>query len=138
MTKMRRDVLSKAQRSYCMSCVKSKNTKIEMVIRSALFKKGYRFRIHVSSLPGKPDIVFPSKKLCIQINGEFWHGKNFGKWKDKLNPYWKKKILKNIARDKKNYQKLRRQGWSVINIWEKNAYRDLEKELSKIIKKLNE
>lgn len=133
MPKKRTDVLTPQQRSFCMSRVKSKNTKVEILVRSSLFKEGYRFRKH-TSLPGKPDIVFPKKKLAVFIDGDFWHGRHFHKWSHKLKPFWYDKISKNITRDKKTKRKLQRHGWKVVRIWEKNVYKNIELELNKIKK----
>lgn len=133
----RKDRLTVAQRSYCMSQVKSKDTKIERLIRSGLFKKGYRFRKHVKSLPGSPDIVFPSKKIAVFIDGEFWHGKNHKKWLPGMKPYWIKKITGNIQRDRKNSRGLKKLGWIVIRIWEKEANKNLEKQISRLENLLN-
>src|SRR5258706_10390414 len=72
--KLMADVHTKAQRSYNMSRIRSKNTKPEMLVRSYLHKQGYRFRLHDKKLPGKPDIVLPKYKTVIFINGCFWHG----------------------------------------------------------------
>lgn len=131
MRKKSRDLMTPEQRSYCMSRVKSKNTRIEVIVRSELFKKGLRFRKHVKELPGTPDVVFPSKKVCLEIYGDFWHGRYLEK--RNLNPYWKDKIKRNIARDKRNTRKLKKLGWKVIKIWESDAYKDMDKELSKVI-----
>lgn len=130
----RKDVLTPKQRSYCMSQVKSKDTKIELIVRSALFAKGYRFRKHVSALPGKPDIVFVKQNVAVFIDGDFWHGKNFSEWSSKMSPFWKKKIEGNILRDKRNRRKLKALGWKVIRIWESNIKSSLSKEISKIEK----
>lgn len=134
----RKDVLTSKQRSYCMSQVKSKDTKIELIVRSALFAKGYRFRKHVSTLPGKPDIVFVKQNVVVFIDGDFWHGKNFHKWSNKMSPFWKRKIGDNILRDNKNRRKLRTLGWKVIRIWESNIHTSLSREISKIEKSLLE
>jgi len=101
-----------------MSCIRSKNTGIERFIEYRLHRKGYKFSTHDSSLPGKPDIVFSNHKVVIFIDGDFWHGWHFNKWRKKLNPYWKKKIAGNIKRDRANKRRLRYRGWVVIRIWE--------------------
>jgi DNA mismatch endonuclease (patch repair protein) len=136
-TEIRKDPLSSEQRSYCMSKVKSKNTKIEVRVRSDLFKLGYRFNKHSNELPGKPDIVFPSKNVAIFVDGDFWHGRNFYKWCGKLTPFWKNKIANNIKRDRRNFRQLRSQGWKVLRVWEKKYLEDPEKELFKIIALIN-
>lgn len=115
-----------------MSQIKSKDTKIEVLVRSALHRKGHRFKKHVKSLPGKPDVVFQKQKVAVFIDGDFWHGRLFKKWRGKLTPYWQRRIETNIARDKRNFRKLRRNGWTVVRIWEKATKKNLEKSLLKI------
>lgn len=131
--KKRKDVLTKKQRSYCMSRVRSKDTKVEVLMRSNLFKKGYRFRKHTKDLAGKPDIVFRSLKLAIFIDGDFWHGRNFANLQKQLSPFWKKKIEDNIKRDIKNFKSLRAMGWKVVRIWEKDYYKAPANELDKLV-----
>ena len=94
------DPLTVKQRSYCMSRVRGKNTKPEMLVRSALHKRGLRSRKHRKELPGRPDIVFTRAKICVFIDGDFWHGYDFEVWKQKLTPYWQKKIGDTIERDR--------------------------------------
>jgi len=126
------DNLSPQQRKHCMSRIKGKDTGIEKQIRSALHRQGYRFRKHISTLPGKPDIVFPRKKVAIFIDGDFWHGYRFSTWKDDLSPFWQAKILKTRLRDQRNFRKLRNDGWKVIRIWQHQIKRDLEACIDKI------
>jgi DNA mismatch endonuclease (patch repair protein) len=68
-------------------------------------------------LPGRPDIVFTRAKICIFIDGDFWHGYDFETWKDKLTPYWQKKIEGTVERDRRNFSTLRELGWRVIRVW---------------------
>lgn len=126
------DKLTPEQRSYCMSRVKSKDTSLEKVVRSALFNKGYRFRKHLKDLPGTPDIVFKSKKVVVFVDGDFWHGHNYEKWKHTLNDYWSNKIERNIARDIKNFKILQENGWTVIRIWEHEIKSDFNNVINKI------
>jgi len=112
------DNLTKAQRSYCMSRVKGKDTLLEQSVRSALHRRGYRFRKHVSSLPGKPDIVFPNGRIAVFIDGDFWHGWRYPQWRKKLTPWWQAKIEATRARDRRNRQRLRAMGWTVIRVWQ--------------------
>ena len=109
------------QRHHCMSHVKSKNTKPEMLVRQFLFAHGFRFRIHVSNLPGKPDIVLRKYKTVIFVNGCFWHGHEGCKYYvlPKTNTeFWKEKIGKNKERDLKERMQLRNMGWHVVLLWE--------------------
>lgn len=119
------DNLSKKQRSYCMSRVKSKDTALETKVRTELFRRGLRFRKHVAALPGRPDIVFPAVKLAVFIDGDFWHGYRFPTWRRTLPKFWRAKIGKNRDRDRRNFAKLRRMGWRVLRIWQHEIERDL-------------
>lgn len=114
------DVVSPSKRSEMMSGIKGKNTKPEIIVRKALFKRGFRYRLHHKGLPGKPDLVFPKYKAVIFVNGCFWHGHNchLFKW-PKSNPqFWKEKIMGNKERDRKNTKLLSKQNWRVKTIWE--------------------
>ncbi len=130
------DIMSKEQRSYCMSRIKGKDTGIERVVRSELHKRGYRFRKHVKDLPGKPDIVFVRQRVVVFLDGDFWHGYRFPQWKGRLSKYWRDKIGKTRERDKRNFAKLRRMGWRVIRVWEHSVEKNLEGVISKICSEL--
>lgn len=115
------DVLSKEQRQKCMSHIKSKNTKPEVLVRRFLFAHGFRFRLHRKDLPGKPDIVLPKYKTVIFINGCFWHGHSGCKYAtipETNHEFWLSKISGNIERDKSTYAKLDALGWRVVEIWQ--------------------
>jgi len=105
-----------------MSRIRAKDTTPELVVRRYLHAVGLRFRLHRKSLPGCPDVVFPSKKICVFIHGCFWHGCSHcvdGTRKVKSNSsYWNQKVETNRQRDLKNEQKLRVSGWHVLKIWE--------------------
>lgn len=117
------DTLTKAQRRYCMSRVRNKDTDIETFVRSALHRRGYRFRKHRKDLPGRPDIAFIGPKVAVFINGDFWHGRQFQRLRPKISPFWVEKIGKNRARDLANYSSLRRMGWMVIRVWQHDIKR---------------
>jgi DNA mismatch endonuclease, patch repair protein len=119
------DNLTKDQRSYCMSRVKNRDTDLEALVRSELFKRGWRFRKHVSSLPGTPDIVFVRQGVAVFVDGDFWHGYRFPAWRQSLSEFWLAKIQKNRMRDRKNFAKLRRLGWRVARVWQHEIKRDL-------------
>lgn len=109
------------QRSRTMRAVKGANTAPELLVRRITHSLGYRFRLHRSDLPGKPDLVFVSRKKVIFVHGCFWHGHKCprGDRMPKTNaPYWKNKIARNAARDKLHIVALRKQGWQVAVIWE--------------------
>jgi len=101
-----------------MSRIRSKDTAIEKIAFSFLRKNKIHFQPHYSKVAGKPDIALPSKKRAIFINGDFWHGYHFGRWKNRIpKKYWVAKIEGNILRDRKNCRKLKREGWEVMKIW---------------------
>lgn len=124
---------TKQQRSYNMSRVRSKDTKPEVLIFSMLKDAGYKFRRHYK-IHGKPDIAFPRQKLAIFIDGEFWHGKNFDRWKSSLSPFWLKKISGNIERDKMNSKLLKKEGWRSLRLWNKAIMKKPDIVFSKIVK----
>ena len=100
--------------------VKGKNTKPELIVRKFLWNEGYRYRLHYKNLPGKPDIVFPGRRKVIFIHGCFWHRHDckFFSWPRSNEDFWKKKILANVERDRKNKKILVKDGWVVMTIWE--------------------
>lgn len=115
------DVLTPEQRHHCMSRIRSKNTKPEILVRKFLFAHGFRYRIHVKTLPGTPDIVLKKYKTVIFVNGCFWHGHEGCRYahlpKSNLE-YWETKINRNKERDLQERIQLRRMGWHVIQFWE--------------------
>lgn len=135
---IRSDNLTPEQRRLCMSHNRGKNTSIENTIRSELHKRGYRFFKHAKNLPGKPDIVFPKKKVAIFIDGDYWHGYKFSAWKNKLSHFWQYKIAETRLRDKRNFRKLRRSGWKVIRIWQHEIKKNLEHSVQRIIKTVDD
>lgn len=114
------DIVSKEVRSKMMSGIKAKNTKPELLIRRRLFAMGFRYRLHVLDLPGKPDLVFPKFRAVIFINGCFWHGHNCHLFKLPATNtnFWRNKIHKNISSDMKKTGQLLELGWRVFNVWE--------------------
>ena len=114
------DIFSSQKRSDIMSKISGKNTKPEILVRKFLFSKGFRYRINVKTLPGKPDIVLPKYKTVIFINRCFWHGHNCkkGKLPSSNIDFWKEKISNNKLRDDKNSDLLIKLGWKVIIIWQ--------------------
>lgn len=123
------DPLTNEQRSYCMSQVKAKDTMPELLVRSALHRRGLRFRKHVKELPGCPDIVFTRVKVCVFIDGDFWHGYDFEAWQQNLTPFWQKKIGDTIERDCRNFSALQEMGWRVVRVWT----HDIKKQLNVVI-----
>jgi len=117
----RTDVLTPEQRHFNMSRIRGKDTKPEMVVRSMVHRMGYRFRLHRSDLPGKPDIVFPGRRKIIFVHGCYWHRHSckYGRVTPKTNAaFWQTKLDGNKARDVRNRRKLRRLGWDVLIVWE--------------------
>ena len=115
------DVHSKETRSFNMSRIRSTNTKPEVRIRKFLFSTGFRYRLHVKTLPGKPDIVLPKYKIVIFVHGCFWHGHEGCRYFviPKTRPeWWMEKINRNKTNDVKSENALINLGWKVIHIWE--------------------
>ena len=111
---------SKEIRSKNMSHIRSTNTKPEEKVRKYLFSKGLRYRKNVRSLPGCPDIVLPKYKTVVFVNGCFWHQHDCGRfvWPSSNEEYWRKKITRNVERDKETHHALETAGWKVIDVWE--------------------
>lgn len=142
------DKMTPQQRHRCMSNIKSVDTKPEMVVRRWIWKEGFRYRLHVKSLPGTPDIVIRKLKTVIFINGCFWHGHIEGECyrPPKSNiEFWTTKIQRNCERDVRNYKALKSQGWNVLVVWEcqltkkrrQNTLMALSLKLSEILLNLN-
>ncbi len=115
------DTLSKAARSRLMSKIRGKDTGPERQVRSLLHRAGYRFRLHGSDLPGRPDIVLPKHRAVVFVHGCFWHrhkgckGATVPKTHRK---FWAEKFARNVANDQKHIRRLRRMGWKVLMVWE--------------------
>lgn len=109
------------KRSYVMSCVGSKNTRPELIVRKYLHAQGFRFRLHRKDLPGKPDIVLPKFKAIVFVHGCFWHGHD-GCRRAQLpatrTEWWAQKVARNQERDAEQQAKLREMGWRVVIIWQ--------------------
>lgn len=115
------DVLTPDQRRRNMAAIKGKNTKPEMIVRRLIHSFGYRYRLHRKDLPGKPDLVFPSRCKVIEVYGCYWHMHDcqYGRVVPKTNTeFWQTKRLSNVTRDTKNSKELAKQGWRVLVIWE--------------------
>lgn len=117
------DVLTPTQRHRCMYHIRNKATKPEMLVRRWLWAHGYRYRLNVKSVPGKPDIVMRKYRTAIFVNGCFWHGhegcSQFVMPKSNTD-FWHTKIESNRKRDQQNYQLLTDAGWQVLVIWQCN------------------
>jgi len=114
------DRLSPKQRSALMARIRSKNTRPEMIVRRMVHKMKFRFRLHRSDLPGKPDLVFPRLRKVINVSGCFWHMHGCARCRvpSSHRRYWLAKMRRNAARDKRVRRSLRRAGWKVLVVWE--------------------
>ena len=128
------DIMTPLQRHRCMSHIRSRNTKPEIKVRQWLWKHGYRYRLCVKGVPGKPDIVMRKYRTAIFVNGCFWHGHGVQLKVDNgqltvenseccripqsNTEFWIQKIHRNQERDKQNYRILQENGWQVIVLWE--------------------
>lgn len=134
------DNLTKEQRHLNMSHIRSKNTSIEVKVRKYLFSKGFRYRINVKTLPGKPDIVLKKYNTVIFINGCFWHrhGCRLSTMPKTNQEYWIKKFETNVSNDEENYKKLRNEGWNVEILWECELKDDFEMVMNQLIEDIVE
>lgn len=115
------DTLTRKQRSERMSLVRSRDTKPEMLVRRIVHKDGYRYRLHVSVLPGKPDLVFRKLRKVIFVHGCFWHRHArcaLARLPKSRLAFWIPKLTANRERDRKVLRELRRDHWEVLTIWE--------------------
>lgn len=109
------------QRHRCMSHIRSRDTKPEMIVRRWLWKQGYRYRLNVKQLPGRPDIVLPKFSTVIFVNGCFWHAhEGCDKYRVPYTnvDFWTSKFHRNRERDERNYRLLHKMGWYVLVVWE--------------------
>lgn len=114
------DIVRPKTRSRMMAGIRGKNTQPEKLLRSALHKLGWRYRLHCKQLPGKPDMVFPRHHAIILVNGCFWHGHDchLFKWPKTRPEFWRTKIEENRTRDRKNLAIYRELGWKTLIVWE--------------------
>ena len=115
------DVVDKATRSQMMAGIRGRDTKPERVLRTALHSAGFRYRLHVSNLPGKPDLVFPKYNAVVLVHGCFWH-RHSGCWwcssPSSNSEFWSAKFDQNVRRDARNITDLGNLGWRVAIVWE--------------------
>ncbi|RIJ27099.1 DNA mismatch endonuclease Vsr [Henriciella mobilis] len=128
------DIVPPEVRSRMMSGIRGKDTKPEMIVRRGLHAMGFRYRLHDKRLPGKPDLVLPKYRTAIFVHGCFWHGHecHLFKWPKTRPDFWRKKIESNRTRDRSNREKIEKQGWQVIELWEC----ELRVESSKLLDRL--
>ena len=125
------DNLTKEQRHKNMQHIRSKDTKIEVILRKALWQKGYRYRKNCKDIPGKPDIALTKYKIAIFCDGEFFHGKDWEVLKPRLEKsnngeYWISKISRNRERDDEINKKLLFEGWTVIRFWGNDIKKNID------------
>lgn len=141
------DTFTKEKRSKIMRAIKNKDTKEEVRLAKALWKRGYRYRKHDRTVFGTPDLSFKKYKIAIFVDGEFFHGKDWENVKKRLDSnkdYWIKKIERNQERDLEVNSNLTSKGWIVLRFWSKDvqkklysSVRTIEKEIEKIHKKIH-
>ncbi|HCS88414.1 MAG TPA: very short patch repair endonuclease [Bacteroidales bacterium] len=135
------DILTPQQRHRCMSHIRSRGTKPELTVRKWLWTHGYRYRLNVKSVPGKPDIVMRKYRTAIFVNGCFWHGHEGCRQfvLPKTNTmFWQTKIDRNRERDRRNEELLRTNGWQVITLWACSLTKDrLEPTMQQVAVALN-
>lgn len=133
------DVLTKEQRHRNMQNIRSKDTRIEIILRKELYRRGYCYRKNYKYLPGKPDIVLTKYKIAIFCDSEFFHGKDWDELRPRLqrgnnSEFWIKKISRNIERDMEVDKKLRAKGWRVLHFWG----HDIKKHTEECVKVIEE
>lgn len=121
---------TKEQRRKNMQAVKNKDSKIEVMLRSELWKRGLRYQKNVNAIFGKPDIVFKGKKVAVFCDSEFWHGYNWEERKKDFKShqeFWIPKIERNIKRDIEVTKQLESEGWTVLRFWGNEIIKETEK-----------
>lgn len=131
------DVVDAATRSRMMSGIRGRNTKPEILIRRLLHRRGFRFRLDVRELPGRPDIVLPRYRAAIFVHGCFWHGHDcpLFKWPQTRPEFWREKIARNRTNDAKALAALAAQGWRIAIVWE-CAIRGADRDVGALIEQL--
>ncbi len=122
--------------SHIMSAIKSENGEAEMRLRRALFARGLRYRVHYRRLIGRPDIAFPSARVVVFVDGDFWHGnawklRGMSSFDEQFQfasrpEFWREKIIRNMERDREVNERLTSQGWPVIRFWESDVLKDVD------------
>lgn len=121
------DIFSPQKRSWNMSRIRSSDTTPELVVRSFLFRHGFRFRLHVKNLPGHPDIVLPKYRTVVEVRGCFWH--RHPRCRQAATPstnveFWQEKFRQNVDRDRNTEKQLKELGWNLIVVWECELEKD--------------
>jgi DNA mismatch endonuclease (patch repair protein) len=121
------DIVDQETRSRMMSGIRAKNTRPELFLRKGLHALGFRYRLHVPNIPGKPDIVFSKYEAIVVVHGCYWHGHNcrYFKWPKSNQDFWKEKITSNKTRDLRDLKMQQQLGWRVLVVWECAVRRSL-------------
>lgn len=127
------DIMSPETRSAVMSRIQGKNTKPELALARGLRAAGLYFTCHPKDLPGRPDIVFRRLQVAVFVDGDFWHGWRFPLWEHKLSPKWREKITATRERDRRNFRRLRRDGWLVLRLWEHQIEQALKACVTRVV-----
>lgn len=136
---MNMDSITPEHRSWNMSRIRGKDTKIEVEVRKYLFAKGFRFRKNDKRFPGKPDVVLPKYKTVVFVNGCFWHmhaGCKQGRLPKSNLDYWREKLEKNVANDRLHERQLTEMGWKTITLWECELKKDFEGVMDNLVNSL--
>lgn len=122
------DTLTKAERSERMALVRAKDTRPEIQIRRIVYSLGFRYRLHVSALPGKPDLVFSRRRKVIFVHGCFWHRHPrcaLARLPKSKRAFWIPKLTENRSRDLRTARRLRNRGWKILTLWECQVKKDV-------------
>ncbi len=127
-----------ADRSRNMAAIKGKNTRPELLVRSWLHKRGFRFRLHRKDLPGKPDIVLPKYRTVILVNGCFWHSHGCANsvLPKARRQFWLEKLKDTVDRDNRNQRLLKQSNWQVLICWECELRKDPDRPMSRVFRAL--
>ena len=120
------DIMSPEKRSAVMARIKGKDTGPERKLAATFAELGFSWESHARDLPGRPDFVFRQKRIAVFVDGDFWHGWRFPRWRHKLSEKWAAKIEANRRRDNRNHRRLRRMGWKVVRLWEHQLAADID------------
>ena len=131
------DVFTKEKRSWVMSRIRSKNTKIDLAMKKMLSDMGIKYKMY-PKMYGNPDFVLPKKRIIIFCDGDFWHGYKYGERKKPSKKFWRDKIEGNMMRDRQVSRKLGRNGWPVLRFWEHDIEKNPEKCRRRIKRKIEE
>lgn len=119
-----------------MSRIRGRDTGPERIVAAAMAERGWVWEEQCRDLPGRPDFVMREQRVAIFVDGDFWHGWRFERWRDKLSETWEAKIEATRGRDRRNHRLLRKSGWIVVRIWEHQIARNLTRSIDRIARAL--